>query len=196
MRRLTLLFALCVSILGSVALPTQAQNKSGKSAPSPVKGSPDVVALFKEMVEKAARVKTYTGVYHIEKQNKWARTYAEISNIEFDIKKTDSLVTPEIGIVKFVHIGKRSPTYDQKELAESTEEVYSPEFYAYTRDEYTIRYTFVDGKWVAKDLHCSSELLPEKPGFRSSLGKIEISKPNLDSYKQGEHPLVDRWVVQ
>ncbi len=76
---------------------------------------------------------------------KWGANFYSLSNVEYDVNKTDSLVSPFVGNIIFDH-NTDSKTFIEKTQAESSE-VRSLCDYHYTI-KYRADYAFQEGRWV------------------------------------------------
>lgn len=87
--------------------------------PAPAKFEP--VKAFQEIVVTSSEPKEWTRVYLNSRLHKWAKQYYVIGEVKYDVKKTDSLVTPILGLVYFPLAIKQSELFEsQLEAEEST----------------------------------------------------------------------------
>lgn len=117
-----------------------------KSAPPPVAhASPEVdpVSQFKKIVSSSSQPEQWTKVYLHTISGKWAKQYFVISNVKYDVKKTDSLVTPVMGIVNFTVAITQSDFFTSKEEAEESTALSKLKMTEFV----TGKYLFEDGNW-------------------------------------------------
>lgn len=131
------------------------------------------VDSFKAMVTAASSVTLYTEVYLNDHLKGWTKSYLQISNIKYDVKKTDSAINPLIGVASFTATTKISPPYPSKgEAANSTD--FRKE--ALTRD-FSITYQLDGRKWKAVNVKYDSTLLGMSPPARPMRGMDYKPKP-------------------
>lgn len=110
---------------------------------------PDPVELFKTLVaDKQEAVATFTTVWQNSALKGWARIKFDFLNPAYDVKKTDSLVSPYAGILSFESYLHSSPGLPRREDAEA--------FVAWgptgSPRPYRAQYVFQDAEWVLKVL--------------------------------------------
>lgn len=82
-------------------------------------------------------------VYHLQSNNSWHAFYTEYYEFEYDIKKTDSIVTPYIGIVTFK--GR-----EFTKIGTNKEECLNADWKMLRNATPTLNYAYQDGNWVIK----------------------------------------------
>jgi len=76
----------------------------------------------------------------------WTRIYDDpVENYDIDVKATDSLVSPYIGILKFTSVGHGNGPHTSREAAEKDQK-----FQVVSSAE-RLEFNYQDGKWVAKE---------------------------------------------
>jgi len=126
-------------------------------------GASDPVATFEAFVKHsheacAAATPTYLNRY----KNQWAKRRFVLEGVKYDVKKTDSLVTPVVGIVQFRLRADQSALFQTRDEAERASEfpLKSDGFAAVT-----LRYAFKDDKWTFNEGEAESLT----SGFRGPL---------------------------
>jgi len=111
------------------------------SAVEPVASFEKIIARGKEAVDQ------FTLVHFNKGQSTWRKHRYTVSNMKYDVKKTDSLVSPVVAVVTFDFIDDSSAPFQTKEGADATVD-YDPEFkiICYT----TLNYAFTSEAWVLK----------------------------------------------
>lgn len=103
------------------------------------------VSSFKAMIETASKQVHFTDVFFNTHHNGWSRSYVEIRDVRYDVKKTDSAINPLVGHVNLVALNKASKVYSSKDEAERSTDT-QPVTMA---QDYSITYKLVGGKWKA-----------------------------------------------
>lgn len=133
-------------------------------------GADDPVALFEKLIRDAQReTSTSQPVYLNKHKQAWAKRRFFTSDIKYDVKKTDSLVSPIIGIVTFHLITEQTelfPTRDQAETASTFKSTSSPfrvsMTYAYRGSAWSLStgsYEFLSGALGGKSLDLAEEII-------------------------------------
>ena len=137
------------------------------AAPVPVANTaPDPVATLKQLLENFPKKKAWVRVS--SNQTGWDYWHLEIKPIGFDVKKTDSLVSPLIGLITIEQALSLDGTYASAEEAARPK---SHGDYDPTRSLCTGVYAWQNDRWEFQAL--------EKTSFYSdgTLGKKKIFKP-------------------
>jgi hypothetical protein len=136
----------------------------------------DSVSKLEKLILKAENASNKGSViYFNEYGQAWAKRCFTVSNLKFDVKKTDSLVTPIVGFVNFDLITDQTDLYQTKEEAEASK-VFDPKFI--TPYQISLTYTYRNGKWSFSKGSYES-LNPIMKGKTFSLTKENIiSEPN------------------
>lgn len=95
-------------------------NKPSVPVSPKIQAEIDPVAQFKLIIATASEPKEWSHVFLHPKFGKWAKQYIVISNVKYDVKKTDSLVTPVMGVVSFSIGITQSEFFDNKQEAEES----------------------------------------------------------------------------
>jgi len=183
------LFALLCSacLLTHAAAP---KKQPAATASSDSQRTPDPVTDFKSLVASASPPKEWTEVTQHPKNLKWLKKYFSTGEIRYDVKKTDSLVTPIKGIVSFPVRVLSSNFYDTKEEAESSTELWdiADVTYFLTGD-----YLIDDGKWRLNQFSLRSKFkgnIPEQGPFYMSRDEIEAGSTRWG----GIDSILKRWL--
>ncbi len=83
-------------------------------------------------------------VQHFGHDNSWRAFYAEFYDLEYDIQKTSSIVTPYIGIVTFK--GR-----EFQKIGVSKQECLNADWKQVGNKRPTLKYGYQDGSWVIKE---------------------------------------------
>lgn len=137
----------------------------------------DAVAAFDRLIQHAvAGTDKSTEVYLVPVNQMWARRYMRIEDVKFDVKRTDSLIAPIVGIVSFKQITEVSPTFPSKAEAEGTRLVNNS--IPPRRDSVVLHYVYRDAKWQFRS--GEYEVRYEGMGLDPIRGKIvELSTHKL-----------------
>jgi hypothetical protein len=83
----------------------------------------------------------------------WKKMHHELDSesAKFDVKKTDSLVSPYVGVLEFVVHERQSPRYSSENSARQATEF--PKTY---NMQHRHTYSYQDGKWVLKSKECDA----------------------------------------
>jgi len=113
------------------------------------------VASFKSMIDAASKTTFVSDVFFNQKDNGWSKAYVRISDVKYDIKKTDSVINPMVGEVSLLAMQKVSAVYASKEEAQRSED---------TRDvtlaqQFYITYQLDSGKWRAASAKYETSLV-------------------------------------
>ncbi|MCC2954533.1 hypothetical protein LK542_02760 [Massilia sp. IC2-477] len=114
---------LALAFLLTAAVAPAAPVKKVAAAPSTTSQAAvqEQVADFKALVATASEPKTWTRVFLHPRNGKWVKQYYFLGQVKFDIKKTDSLLNPAMGLVNFPVEVKLSDFYaTEEEAAQST----------------------------------------------------------------------------
>ena len=117
----------------------------------------DPAATFEAFVKNSHELcATTTPIYFNKTRNQWAKRKFILEDLKYDVKKTDSLVTPILGIVQFrlrVQQSAFVPTKGEAKRAQEFPE--KPNIV----DTITLRYSFRDDRWSFKDGEFESSAL-------------------------------------
>ncbi|MDN4057147.1 hypothetical protein QPK31_02805 [Massilia sp. YIM B02769] len=139
-----LLFSIALAALVSPAVSGPA-----KSVKQPtVTQQFDPVKSFQQLVAAASATKTWSRSFQLPTTQKWVRQNAVAGDVRYDVKKTDSLVNPLIGIVSFPVVISVSPVADtEQEALESTAPPQRNSTY-----DVDITYQIVSDRWVMHEI--------------------------------------------
>jgi hypothetical protein len=104
----------------------------------------DPVVEFEKIVTRA-RAAPAKNPYVYSVENKWVKGFSPIvDSVRYDVKKTDSLVTPIVGVINFSILTQYSPRMNSKEEAASTQAVDAERAVMYV---VVLRYGYRNGSW-------------------------------------------------
>jgi hypothetical protein len=143
--------ASCAAAIGLVATPGCKRSgvQNGDTTPPISRAVEDPAASFNSFVREAAqRSNGATPVRLIQWTGKWDRCRFNISDVKMDVRKTDSLVTPILGLVSFVAHIEASIEYGTEAQAREAET-----FAERLRCDYdfNLRYRYNHGQWSLID---------------------------------------------
>lgn len=114
--------------------------------PSFVSAANDPVESFEKLILDAQNAtNTSTPVYFNDYAQAWAKKRFSVAEITYDVKATDSLISPIVGVISFQLVTEQTDLYSTKSEAESTT-AFDPKFespyfltltYAYRNDAWT-----------------------------------------------------------
>ena len=162
----------------------------------PVKSFEAVVEEITQRAEKPQRWLWRIGISDVTREHntvgRWHKTETRYTDIRYDVKKSDSLVSPYKGMIEITwrefsyHRPREedSVIYDERELAEATEQ------FAFTPIEYRGLYSWRDGVWVLERTF-SGNRESEKPNYPFAAESYTERKLRLNELDPGE--LYKRW---
>lgn len=78
------------------------------------------VATFEALIKRASSQSAVSGDVYLEKTtSKWRKSTVRITDVLYDVRKTDSLVSPLVGHVAFTLTAETSELADTKDLAQT-----------------------------------------------------------------------------
>jgi len=109
----------------------------------------DPVAEFEELV-RVGRERTISSAPVSQNTNLggWVKRRFEIVDGKYDVQRTDSLVSPVLGVTGFMLRAEQTPPYPTRAQAEAANAM---EPGAVTVYYITLRYTYRDSRWHFKD---------------------------------------------
>jgi len=113
------IFAGSTAIAAPKKAPEATQAKSATPAFDPV-------ASFQSVVSRGSESKEWTHIYQNPKTGKWTKRYYFLGEVNYDVKKTDSLVSPIVGLVSFPIKIQFSPQFETEEEATNSNGMYIP----------------------------------------------------------------------
>lgn len=120
-----LMCAIAAVFAGSTAIA--APKKAPEAAQSkPAALSFDPIASFQSVVKRGSEPKEWTDVFQNPKTGKWTKRYYFLGEVKYDVKKTDSLVSPIVGLVSFPVKAKFSPQFETEDEASNSTGAYIP----------------------------------------------------------------------
>jgi hypothetical protein len=141
----------CIAVV--LTFPVANCKRSGAFNDSPqspiVQTADDPASSFDAFTRRAAEATNNANPINLNRwTNKWVKRRFKISEMKMDVRKTDSLVTPIVGIVSYlVYI---EATIDYATEAEAREAQRFVERFHCTY-ELKLRYGYKDGKWSLLD---------------------------------------------
>lgn len=142
MKRTTLSLLCALAVVSAVAAPPKKATAAGAPA-SQAAVAADPVSDFKALVASASEPKEWTGVHQNSRTQKWSKQQFTAGEIKYDIKKTDSLISPVKGLVSFPVTMRMSEYFDTKEDAEAAPVAPTRRLTSYLTGEYDL----IDGAW-------------------------------------------------
>ena len=80
----------------------------------------DPLVDFEQLIKKSSTVMDgRSTVYFAPAIKKWSRRFESVRNVKYDVRKTDSLVSPFVGEVHFLAITLRTKLFELKSEAET-----------------------------------------------------------------------------
>ncbi len=158
MKNYTICGAICCILLFMTFLKTTFANE-------------DPVYEFKKIIIESEKLTNCsTSVYFNEYEQAWAKRRFTVSRIKYDVKKTDSLISPLLGMVSFELDIDQSHLYPSKKEAEesTTFELTIPPY------NISLNYSYIDSKWLfsngteqcdyySSNSYLSEEILNKEP---------------------------------
>ena len=163
-----ILASVAISLLSLGLFPTAQCQAEDKPA--------DPVALIKPILVKLEKDGTEENVTDFVDTGKWIKRKYVASTIKFDVKKTDSLVSPFIAMVTWEPKAYISGSYGTKLEAEKAE---IPKIPIAGGTRWWAELAFQDGKWVIQDC-----------GWKTESGIIDKRYSTL---KNDKDPIIDWW---
>jgi hypothetical protein len=135
---------ICAVVLCALPPFVVAQTKKGATPTQP-----DPVEAFELIVTGASTPNSWVKTVQNTKTQKWTIRYFSMNGITYDVKKTDSLVNPIIGVVKFSLDVNQSAAADTQADAESMPDMvrgkYDPQY------DMVGTYVFKAGGWHLRE---------------------------------------------
>lgn len=136
-----------------------------------------VVKQFKKTIENYfAQCPNNPRIAVTEENGSYLRSkYAILNNYKYDVKKSDSLISPYVGYLEFVFKTYAYKKFDSKEDAYKDNSIDE----LIITKTYQINYGYQDGKWVATSGEYKLNMFNEEyPGMKKCSEK-ELSRPPL-----------------
>jgi hypothetical protein len=106
----------------------------------------DPVSKFEKLIGDATTATNASSMVYLNKyQQAWAKRRFAVADVKFDVKKTDSLVNPIVGLVTYLLATEQSHFTPTKEEAQ-TSTAFDPQLSSTLRIALT--YSYKDTKWV------------------------------------------------
>ena len=127
----------------------------------------DLVGRFEVLLSTAKNVtNAATPVYFNQHMQAWAKRRFLVADIKFDVKKTDSLVNPVVGLATFNLVTEQTDLYQTKEEAVAAN-VFQTKFS--TPYRISLKYSYKNDKWFfSKGIYESINSPAEKKIFELS----------------------------
>lgn len=146
-------FCFTITVIGLLMLLGSAQaEKSGND--EPVEKLKARIQSNKQSLEKRRPV------YFNSYTQGWAKRRMHVDNLEYDVRKTDSLVSPFIGIVTFEVFVEQTSFYKSKDEAESAEDFQIETYASKIQEMSRVTYAFQEAGWVIKKYEVWQKGLP------------------------------------
>lgn len=104
----------------------------------------DPVTSFQAVVTRGTEQKEWIVVRQSSKNGKWAKRYYYLGDVKYDVKKTDSLVAPVVGLLSFPVKVRFSPQFDTEDEASTSIGVFVPLSLSYSIEG---RYSISQSAW-------------------------------------------------
>jgi hypothetical protein len=160
---------------------------SSASRPQP---AADPVADFKSIVSSAADPKEWSTVFQHSKTGKWAKQYYFLGQVKFDVKKTDSLLNPVIGIVNFPLEVSQSEFFDARQEAEQSTALSKLRMTYYL----TGKYLFDGGTWHIDQFSYYAAFGGGAPDKTTVSVPREKLVQDLET-KSGMARMLEKWII-
>lgn len=139
----------------------------------------DPVAALQPLLEKMEKEGTTIRVTDFSEPNQWFKRKDLATKIEYDVKKTDSMVSPYVAEISWIPVRYKSDDFNTKEEAEKAGLPARP---IITGNIWHTELAFQNGKWVVKEIWWVLELPP--------FTRIERRHSTLETDKD---PIQDWW---
>lgn len=114
--------------------------------PTSATASDDPVRSFEQfLMASKESTNTTTSVFFNKHKNGWVKQRYRVVELKFDVKKTDSLVTPIVGLVTLDLLTEASDAFPSQEEAEK---LISFNVMASITDRMSLTYAYRDSKWA------------------------------------------------
>jgi hypothetical protein len=144
MNRTLLALGMAACISAQAAAPGKApatpKRPAQMASPTPAQ---DPVSEFKALVASASTSTEASNVHQDSKSQRWTKQLYTPGEVKYDVKKTDSLISPIKGIVTFPVTIRTAGPFDTKEQADSSTAFSGRKMTAFITGEYNL----VDGAW-------------------------------------------------
>jgi hypothetical protein len=162
----------CIAFLAalSVALPSLAS---------------DPVADFENIVLRGSRPpESVNAVVYSSQLKGWAKRDVTLHQVRYDVRKTDSLVTPVIGVANFDVLIRLTRIYPTEAEAKTSMD-FDPKLDSVNKVE--LRYAYRDGRWFYSGGEYRSPNVPARA--------FELNEDRLRAGAKGTIPaIVTRWL--
>lgn len=111
--------------------------------------------------------------HHAPLIGKWRKTWCELTDVEFDIQRSTSIVAPYIAVVTGRSESHMAVPYDTRASAEAAPLARDPGMLGTTR--FQMRYTYTRGRWVLNRGEYSLRGAPMSLLWNSPLGTADTS---------------------
>ena len=106
--------------------------------------SAEPVPEFEQLVARASKATDGAQWVYRDGSGKWRRGQAVVSGLAYDVRKTDSLIAPIVGDVKFTMRTRASGPYETEDAARASTDFAQVPDALY---EFTLAYHWRDGSW-------------------------------------------------
>lgn len=109
----------------------------------------DPVPIFESLINEAARVtNSTTPTYLNSTRQLWAKRRYKITDVKYDVRKTDSLLTPVVGLAAFTLELNQTALVGTREEAEALSVFIVDKALKY---KIALTYSFKESRWQFKD---------------------------------------------
>lgn len=123
-------------------------------------GAQDHVLSFEQIIKSGYnKVNGKESVIFIEKSSSFLKRKYTINSLKYDVKRTDSLISPVIAVATFNLAIENSQRYQTKEEADSAQDGENKVIFNFSL---ILNYAFQSGSWVMKDGESKLTILSEK----------------------------------
>ncbi len=157
--------------------PTVRINPSSSPSSKEVSNGSNPVSDLKLILVKMEEHGTTERVVDFLADGYWQKRKHKAASIKYDVRKTDSLVSPYVASVSWDVVGRLTKAFPTKEGAEKAE--FAPP--TILSERWNATFAYQDGKWVVTDVW-----------WRSELVKLESRHSKLDNFKD---PIQDWWLA-
>lgn len=179
---------LCALAATSVVAAPHKKPAISATAGSPSKAG-DPITDFKALVATGSEQKMWTRVRQNNKTKKWSKNYYALGEVKFDIKKTDSLLSPAMGLVSFPITITQSELFDNEQDAAQSTSMSTLRITLY----YSGKYLFKDSAWEVDEFSFNAAVGNNPPDPTTvTLNRDQLLRAR--EAETGEAALIAKWI--